>query len=237
MNHSSISLNFRHVAWCIALLIVLLVAAHFAIAHRDIPGVRLFHLGSEGGFGTAFAAGMGFLAGLVALGLARLNRDQFVTSVWWLFLSLGMVAYAVDEVAQVHEGLWKVFDPVLRGADNSMAGTAMLGYLALPFFALAVWGMLRSAEKAASALIGGGLVLFWLGAFGVEELEYLNSIGALFLTQNLPMMTADFILVGIQEALELTGIAAILLGVLVQLSLKHPAFSLMVTGSATRDNG
>lgn len=148
-----------------------------------------------------------------------------------------MIAYAVDEVAQVHERLWKVFDPLMRDTGNSMAGTALLGYLALPVFVVAVWGMIRSAERSAAGLIGGGLVLFWLAAFGVEELEYRNSIGELALTQDLPMLTADFILVGIQEGLELAGIAAILLGVLVQMSLKHSTVSLAVTRGTKAESG
>lgn len=214
------SINVRVVGLGLATIVVLLVIAHFTLASRDWAAARLFHLDSEAGLATAFASIMGLAAGGVALVIAAILRHQRRSWEWWGLLGLAMMAYGVDEIAQVHEKVARLLDGPIRGVEDQMAGTALLGYLLIPAFALALWAMMRVADRKAACLIAGGLCIFWLGAFGVEELEYRNYVGQLPFTRNLPVEVGDFVLTGLQEAMELAGVALILLGTFAQLAAR-----------------
>ncbi|HEX9762988.1 MAG TPA: hypothetical protein VGA97_07815, partial [Acidimicrobiia bacterium] len=74
------------------------------------------------------------------------------------------------------------------------------------------------SDTRATRLIVGGLSILWLGAFAFEELENRNHLGTLPLTQGIARELGDFILVGIQETLEMVGVALIIVGLLSHLA-------------------
>lgn len=208
-------INVRRVAWVLAAVITSLTAAHFLLAHRDSPIWRLVNLDAEASFGTWYASFAAMLAGILSLLLAALARRRGVSWVWWALLGLALVTLGVDEVAQVHEGVSSRLGSQIRGiGEDSMAGTPLIGLLVLPFTLLVMWGISKAGETRATRLIVGGLSILWLGAFAFEELENRNHLGTLPLTQGIARELGDFILVGIQETLEMVGVALIIIGLL-----------------------
>jgi len=208
-------LDVRRVGWVLAIIIMALTAAHFGLGRLETAGSRLVDLDAEGGFGTWFTSAASLGAAGLALWLAVAAYRQKTSWVWWGLLALALLALSIDEVAQVHEGVSSMIGGEMRGDDGSvMAGTPIIGLLVLPFLVLAVWGISRVADGRAAMLIVAGLAIFWLAAFGIEELEYRNHIGTLLLTRGMSVETGDFLLVGIQESLEMTGVGLVIVGLL-----------------------
>jgi hypothetical protein len=229
-------ISVRRVAWVLGIATVILGVAHFALAHRDSPIWRLANLDAEASFGTWFASASAVLAGSLGFLFAVDARRRGATWIWWAALGVAMITLGVDEVAQVHEGVASRLGGQLRGAEEtSMAGTPILGLLVLPFMLLNMWGVWKIATRRAALLIIVGLAVAWLGGFGVEELEYLNHLGSLSFTEGMAREEGDFILVGIQEILELTGVVLILVGLLRQfVDTRRSVSFTMIDNGATR---
>jgi hypothetical protein len=127
-----------------------------------------------------------------------------------------MFLLSVDEVAQVHEGLSSLIGADIGATEEDiMAGTPVIGLFVLPFAVAVAWGIARVATRRAALLMIVGLGVFWLGAFGMEQLEQLNHVGSLSIG-GLSKADGDFVLVGAQEAVEMAGIALIVVGLLRQ---------------------
>lgn len=227
--HNSFEVAISVVARVVGVLVVVLVLAHFALAHRDWPGFRLFHLDAEGSLGTSFASILGLASGTLALGAAGLARRAGMAHRALAALGIGLVLYGIDEVAQVHEGLSAIVGEMVRGSDDGMAGTSTIGYVLLPIFITVIWALWRVTERGVRLLITSGLALFWIAGFGIEELEHMNYEGRLPFTRGLSMEQGDFILVGIQETLEMVAISTVLIGVLKLLARRRHVVALEVT--------
>lgn len=209
-----VSLRVRAVATAIAVAIAALGLGHFGLAHREWDGWRLFNLSVEGSFGTWFAAALGAAAGLGAWAVAARRRLDGEKYAWWLILALGMLAYSLDEVAMVHEGVAGFTDVIRDDTEHLSGQVAVLGYLLIPIFALVIWGIWRVAAPGSRGLIGFGLAGFWLFAFGIEELEHMNWMGRFSYTSGMDVARADLLITGIQEVGELVAVALIVIGIL-----------------------
>jgi hypothetical protein len=231
-------ISVRRVAWVVGIVTVVLGVAHFALAHRDSPIWRLANLDAEGSFGTWFASASAVLAGSLGFLFAIDARRRGATWIWWAALGVAMITLGVDEVAQVHEGVASRLGVQVRWAEeNSMAGTPILGLLVLPFMLVTMWSIRKIATRRAALLIVFGLAVAWLGGFGVEELEHLNYLGSLSFTEGMAMEEGDFILVGIQEILELTGVVLILVGLLRQSVDTQRSVSFTMVDKGATDSG
>lgn len=211
-----------------------LTAGHFVLGNGEWEGFRLFNLGEEGSFGTSYASILGLVAGALALGAAAAGRRNGHRYRALAVLGIGLVLYAVDEVAMVHEGLGSsVADTAGRG-DDGMVGTALIGFALLPLFLVMAWAVLRAVPRRAGVLMATGLGVFWLGGFGVEQLEHMNYMRTLSWTSGMTMEAGDFLLMGIQEGMEMIALVLILTGALALLAIRRTVLSLEATENRGR---
>lgn len=209
-------LNGRVVGWSLVGLIALAAFGHFALGQWDSPIARLFNLDEEASFGTWFASFTAWVAATLALVAAWYARRRGGGgAIWWAGLGFMLLVLSIDEVAQVHEGISTRLGDEFRGVEDvTSAGTPIMGLVLLPFVLFGCWVLWRWATGGSRGWLVAGLAIFWLGAFGVEELEFMNFSGTLFLTEWMSRETGDFLLSGFQEVLELSGLALLVVGLI-----------------------
>ena len=202
------------------ILVIFLEVAHFALSESGLPIARLFDLDAEAGLGTWVSSALAFTAtALAVLASIEARSRQLSGWYWWALLGLALLALSVDEVAQVHEAVAVRVGADLRTEEGAMmGGTPLLGIALSPALVVGPIALWRIGAPEARTLIVLGLWVFWIGAFGVEELEFRNFEGTRFFTQSMTREAGDFLLVGTQEVLELTGISLIFAGLLRQLN-------------------
>lgn len=232
-----LAIRIRGVAVVLMSIAVLLMIGHFLLAGREWDGFRLFNLGAEGSFGTSFASILGVVAGLLALGAAMSARKEGRPFLAVAVLGIGMILYAIDEVAMVHEGLGSTAAEAADFENDGMVGTVMIGLAIAPVFVAVIWALLRSVPRRAGLLMASGLTLFWLAAFGVEQFEHMNHIGTLPMTSGMSREEGDLLLMGIQEGLEMIAIIIVLLGILGLLAAYRTVLSLEVESAQPHASG
>jgi hypothetical protein len=228
-------LDIRTAVRWLAIVIAALGLAHFSLAHLDSPIFRLVNLDEEGSFGTWFGSFLPLMASCLSLWIARRASQRGMTWIWWSLLGFVLLALSIDEVAQVHEGISTRLGEEFRGVvDVTPAGTPLVGLAILPLLLFGIVMIWRTADAGAARLIIIGLVVFWAAAFGVEELEYINYTGDLFLTRGIAFDTSDRAISGVQEVGEMAGIAMVVVGLLRQLAAAGEPVGIQILDSRRR---
>ena len=155
-----------------------------------------FDLDDEASVGTWFSQFLFALLAVLAFLAGYLQRRNALKRLWWL-IGLGALAISIDEVAGLHEFLLQSLHNIFyRDQVPSALNNAWL--LVLPIIlGVAGWLIFRMAkllDKRTVLLFSAAIIVFLLGAVGVDQLTSLVERES-FLHQG--------ILVAIEETFEL----------------------------------
>ena len=184
-------------------LVGLLYIVNQAMGHPYAKINRLVDLDGEANLPTWYSSlQWAATAGLFAFVVYRQRRRRAESMLPLLVIAVVFLALSLDEVAQIHEKL-------SIGANGKMgAGEGGLRGLWLPILGIPMLGVVAiAARKAKTAFDDSpgsflclmvGMVVFGLGAFGVEPivLRFLDSPGHVFvyLEETMEMVGVTFIL-------------------------------------------
>lgn len=172
---------------------------------------RLFDMSREENVPTWFTSVLWLIAGVMAYQLSQATLASAVKSTWRV-LAAGFLVLSADEVTEMHEHFGRAIEH--RFYPQWLADTfdkTNWPITAAPFLALflfwvsrRLWSALKSSPEAASWLAGGaGMVI--LGAMGFEMLNNLSG--------EQMKWVREFATI-IEETLEMTGVIAIISGLL-----------------------
>lgn len=196
--NTSITVAFspRKVLVFLLALIAALTALHVAVmlTHYRFFEIHYlirdrFNLDVERGFGTWVSALILVAAGVLLLHIAGRSSARPNQRVFWLVLGLGFLFLSLDEIVGLHETLNTVIDNTWTLPGAIVAGIVGIAYL--PFL-LSLPARTRWLFVIAGAVYLGG-------ALGVER------IGNWFADESLLKTLEYSLLVGLEEAMEMTG--------------------------------
>ena len=218
MKQNSVFLDIDHKKLIRALLLItgILVICHLANVVTGGPSwqlERLFDLGLEANIPTWFSSALWAIASVVAYQCAQLAEPKREKRLW-IVISLGLLAFSIDEVAQIHENIFRIIDlffpKTIQHEIVSNFKRSTWPIIASPFLAaVLIWlgvtlkRLLKGSYRAGS-LLGLGLLMVVFGGWGLEiTINFLNH-GALQWVWDIETV--------FEESLEMFGAIAIISG-------------------------
>jgi hypothetical protein len=217
----------------LSLVVLALGTAHVAVylerrfLHLDyLQGLyRFFNLGQEANLPTLISSLFLLGAGILILLIAVYERRHDSPSRWhWLVLGVGLVVMSIDELAQLHEGVFGIMLGRLAGQGEGIwyyswyklfiPIVILIGLAYIPF-------LLRLPRKTAILFMAAGAA--YIGAaIGVEMIEsYLTYA-------QLPGRTLTQL---IEESIEMISIVLLIYALLTYMAERSIALHLDFTGT------
>ncbi len=214
------SFTIRHAKMLLACLIsisLLLTLVHLLtlffpfdfLGKRTQTPLFLFNMDNEGNIPSWFASSLLLIAGMVYLFVSWLRRSApKPSSFFFLVVGLGLIFLSLDESAGIHEKVGGILNllphtPSFRGERGHwMFPYLILGLILCLMFFRDVFALLRALPRT-SRLIFAGVMIFLIGAVGLEIIsyEYLRRIAS----KKIYMME-----VALEEFFELLGVSIII---------------------------
>ena len=165
----------------------ILVICHLANVVTGGPSwqlERLFDLGLEANIPTWFSSALWAIASVVAYQCVQLAEPRREKRLWFL-ISMGLLAFSIDEVAQIHENIFRIIDlffpKIIQHEILTNFKRSDWPIIASPFLlAVLIWlwvtlkRVLQGSSRAAT-LLGLGLFMIIFGGWGLEiTINFLN---------------------------------------------------------------
>jgi hypothetical protein len=212
----------------LAAVVAALGLAHLVFVVPALPGNTLFNLDREDGVGTWVASALLAAAALAALAVGHVWRASGRR--WRPPAVLGslLLLLSVEEVAALHERVSEKLASGVGAGGEEAGGTPLIGLVATPFAVAGLVLLLRALDEPVRRAVGAGVGVWWLGTFGVEQLEVwaLDRYGF--------EHEVTRALWGVQETAELAGAAIVLVALLAQLSRAGSEVALRFSGPTRR---
>lgn len=180
--------RFIQAAFAIDLILALAYFINLLIGNPVEQVAKLIDLDRERSLPTWYASILWFGAAVFAWLFATAKIPRPRLTAWFLFLyPAGILAFSIDEVAQIHEALGAALDDLLlegprSGSIFSVTGVWFL-VLGVPFAlatAAAFIGLLPELRRSPRAVtkLGIGLAVFLASAAGLEALSNIPAPGS-----------------------------------------------------------
>ena len=200
----------------------------FGLGVREMPWWRsFFEVNHETNLTAWWSSGLLLLGavGFAVVGLVRrsLRADRPLTLLAWLTPSALLAAMSLDEFSQIHERLGEVWDALPFTPENPLhafQGLILGVPIALALIALLALTALKLPRRT-RALTVSGIVVFFLGAIGLESVPLIFDIAR--------ASWAYHAVTHAEELTEMIGSSLLIVAPWAHLHLRRAPGSLLVT--------
>ncbi len=174
------------IRWLLRIAGILIVChlLNLALGYPSWQLERLFNLGYEANIPTWFASIEWFIAAVIAYQCYQSTEEEKDKRAWAL-IALGLLAFSIDETAQIHENIFRIIEVVYPKSIQHEIFTYFKHsdwpIVASPFLIITVIWLgftlrrLLKGSRRAGILLGLGLFMILFGGWGLEaSINFLN---------------------------------------------------------------